>query len=121
MDTVMSICSTLFLLFGSFLCISGGLGIIRFPDFYTRIHAVGVTDTLATAMIVIGLMFYNTDGMTMLDAQSPVRIKLLLILVLTLFLSPTACHALAKAAIKNNLMPLLGDNSHKRGAESSNP
>ena len=61
MDILMYVISGFFLLIGSFLCLTGGLGILRFPDFYTRMHAVGVTDTLATAMILIGLILYSPD------------------------------------------------------------
>ena len=99
MDTLLNISSMLFLSIGSFLCISGGVGILRFPDFYTRMHAVGVTDTLAAAMILIGLMLQNPDGLTV--------IKLVIILLMTLLISPTASHALAKAAMRNNLKPTL--------------
>ena len=99
MDTLMDISSAVFLLIGSFLCVSGGVGILRFPDFYTRMHAVGVTETLATAMILIGLMLQNPDGLVVL--------KLLIILLMTLFISPTASHALASAAVHNNLKPEL--------------
>ena len=91
----MDITSALFLLIGSFLCISGGVGILRFPDFYTRMHAVGVTETLATAMILIGLILHNPEFF--------VDIKLMIILVMTLFISPTASHALASAAMRNDL------------------
>jgi len=91
----MNIASALFLLIGSFLCISGGVGILRFPDFFTRMHAVGVTETLATAMILIGLIIHNPDFL--------VDIKLIIILLMTLFISPTASHALANAAMRNNL------------------
>ena len=99
MDTLMNLSSILFLLIGSFLCVSGGVGILRFPDFYTRMHAVGVTDTLATAMILIGLMLQNPDGL--------VVVKLIIILLMTLLISPTASHALAKAAMHNDLKPKL--------------
>ena len=98
-NIVVEIISALCLLIGSFLCISGGVGILRFPDFYTRLHAVGVTDTLGAGMILIGLMLQSQESL--------VVIKLLMILLLTLFISPTASHALAKAAIHNGLMPLL--------------
>ena len=54
MDTLLQVSSAVLLLIGSFLCLSGGVGILRFPDFYTRMHAVGVTETLATSMILIG-------------------------------------------------------------------
>jgi len=99
LNTVAEIFSALCLLIGSFLCISGGIGILRFPDFYSRMHAVGVTDTLAAGMILIGLMLQSIDSL--------VVIKLLLILLMTLFINPSASHALAKAAIHNGLMPLI--------------
>lgn len=113
MDIVVNMSSTLCLLLGSFLCLSGGVGIIRFPDFYTRMHAVGVTDTLGAGMILIGLMLQNPDSL--------VIIKLLMILVMTIFISPVASHALAKAALRNDLVPVSDSNENKGGTESSNP
>jgi len=109
-DIVVNMSSTLCLLLGSFLCLSGGVGIIRFPDFYTRMHAVGVTDTLGAGMILIGLMLQTTEDLVVL--------KLLLILVMTIFISPVASHALAKAAFRNDLAPLSDSNENKGGTES---
>ena len=111
MDIFISISSSLFLLIGSFLCISGGVGILKFPDFYTRMHAVGVTDTLATAMILIGLMLQIPDALVVL--------KLILILLLTLFIGPTASHSLAKSAIQNNLYPQLDNRGNNKKEASS--
>lgn len=91
----MQISSAVFLLIGSFLCLSAGVGILRFPDFYTRMHAAGVSETLATAMILIGLMLHNPDFL--------VDVKLMIILLMTLFISPTASHALANAAMHADL------------------
>jgi len=99
MDMVINISSGLCLFIGSFLCISGGIGILRFPDFYTRMHAVGVTDTLGAGMIVIGLMMQCTDLL--------VFAKLVMILLLTFLIGPTTSHVLAKAAFHNGLMPEL--------------
>jgi len=113
MDIIVNMGSALCLLLGSFLCLSGGVGIIRFPDFYTRMHAVGVTDTLGAGMILIGLMLQNPGGLVVL--------KLLLILAMTLFISPVASHALAKAAFRNDLVPLSDRNESKGGTESSIP
>jgi len=112
MDALMNIASALFLFIGSFLCVTGGVGLLRFPDFYTRMHAVGVTETLATAMILIGLMLQSPDGI--------VIVKLFIILLMTLLISPTASHALAKAALKNNLKPILNSDK-KEGETSSKP
>jgi len=107
MDMVIDISSALCLLLGSFLCLSGGVGIIRFPDFYTRMHGAGVTDTLAASMILIGLMLQNPDAIVIL--------KLVMILLMTLFISPTASHAIAKAAINSGLLPLLDNKENKDG------
>ena len=115
MDSVIEFSSALCLLIGSFLCLSGGVGIIRFPDFYTRMHAVGVTDTLGAGMILVGLM--------LLRPESLVLIKLIMILLMTLFINPTASHALARAALHSDLLPLLHRmrKDKKKEAESSNP
>lgn len=108
----MQVSSGFFLLIGSFLCLTGGLGILRFPDFYTRMHAVGVTDTLATAMILIGLILYNPDVL--------VDVKLMIILLMTIFISPTASHALANAARYDELS-MSKDNKSDSELTSSNP
>ena len=113
MDSVIEFSSALCLLAGSFLCLSGGVGVLRFPDFYTRMHAVGVTDTLGAGMILVGLI--------LLRPESLVLIKLVMILLMTLFINPTASHALAKAALHSGLLPLLHSGDKEKGAESSKP
>ena len=109
MDAAIEITSAVCLLIGSFLCVSGGVGILRFPDFYTRMDAVGVTDTLGAGMILIGLMLQSQDAL--------VIAKLAMVLLMTLFINPTASHALAKAAIHNGLKPVLG-NKERNNSES---
>jgi len=99
MDLIVTILSGVFLLVGSFLCISGGIGILRFPDFYTRLHAVGVTDTLGAGLILFGLMLLSPDSL--------VIAKLVIILLLTLLIGPTTSHVLAKSAMHNGLKPVL--------------
>ncbi len=84
------VASAICLLIGSVFCIIGGIGLLRFPDFYSRMHATGLTDTLGAAMIFVGLMIY--------EGPSLVSAKLAIILVLILITGPTAAHALVKAA-----------------------
>ncbi|HCM48099.1 MAG TPA: sodium:proton antiporter [Colwellia sp.] len=112
MDMILNISGALCLLVGSFLCISGGVGLLRFPDFYTRMHAVGVTDTLGAGMILIGLMFYSPDFL--------IFSKLVIILLLTLLIGPTTSHVLAKAAMQNNLKPKLQQEDNIKETSSSN-
>ncbi|GIU51509.1 MULTISPECIES: monovalent cation/H(+) antiporter subunit G [Shewanella] len=113
MNLALEIISGLCLLIGSFLCFSGGIGIMRFPDFYTRMHAVSVTDTLGASLVLIGLMLQSPNGL--------VLIKLILILVCTLFINPSASHALAKAALQNGLLPQQGKPDNQGGNKPSKP
>ena len=99
MSNWIDILSWVLLMAGCFFGISGGIGLLRFPDFYTRMHAAGVTDTLCAALILLGLMLQAGWGL--------VLIKLFLILALLLLTSPTATHALARAALHSRLKPLL--------------
>ena len=85
---------------GSFLILTGAIGVMRFPDFYTRMHAAGVTDTLGATFIIGALMILAGLGLVLL--------KLLFILLFILLTSPTASHALAKAAQHGGLEPVSG-------------
>jgi len=87
------------LLAGGFFCIVGSLGLLRMPDFYTRMHAASVIDTLGAGLILAGLMMQA--GLTL------VTVKLLMVGLLLFFASPTATHAIARAAMGRGLKPLL--------------
>lgn len=92
------------LILGGFICFSGAIGMHRFPDFFSRMHAASVTDTLGSALILFGLMLQ-------VNGQYIVLVKLIFILLFILITSPTASHALAKAALHGGLRPKQG--SHK--------
>lgn len=87
----------LLLLTGAALGVVGAIGVVRFPDFYTRLHAGGVTDTLCAGLFLGGLAIHF--GLTLASA------KLAMIFAFLLFTSPTACHAVAKAALGAGLRP----------------
>jgi len=84
-----------FLFLGAVFCMISGLGLIRFPDFYSRSHAAGIGDTMGAGCILIGLMFHagmmGTGGIL-------IGVKLVFVLAFLLITSPIACHALVKAA-----------------------
>lgn len=98
---MMDILSWVCLALGSFLGIVGGIGILRFPEFYTRLHAVGITDTLCAGLFLLGLAFQA--GLTIAS------FKLFLIFVFIFFTSPTASHSLANAAMLGGLKPKLSN------------
>ena len=86
---------------GGFFCVVGAVGMLRMPDFYTRMHAASVIETLGAGLILLGLLLQA--GFTL------VAVKLLMLGLLILFVSPTATHALARAGIVRGLKPLLAD------------
>ncbi|MDK9712562.1 MAG: monovalent cation/H(+) antiporter subunit G [Sulfuritalea sp.] len=101
MSTVIELTSAISLLLGALFCCVGGIGLLRMPDFYTRMHAASVTETLGVALILFGLLF--------LAGWTLVAMKLLMVGALVFFVSPTASHALARAAITRGLKPVLAD------------
>lgn len=101
MSIFVDIASWSLLLVGGALIVTGGIGLIRMPDFFTRLHCAGIVDTLGTALVVAGLILQS--GMTQ------VSIKLVLILVFVFFTSPTATHAVAHAALVGGLKPWTKD------------
>ena len=109
---VIDVLSWLSILGGVVLLLAGGVGLLRFPEFYTRCHASGVTDTGATFLILVGLMLQA--------GFSLITVKLLLILVFLFITSPTATHALAHAAFTSVAQPKrLGEEAET--SESAEP
>ena len=100
MPTVLEIVAGACLLGGSAFLVVGAIGLVRLPDFFTRIHATGVIDTLGVALTFAGLVILA--GWTLVAA------KLVLILWFLLWTGPTATHALAKAALHGRLDPTSG-------------
>jgi multicomponent Na+:H+ antiporter subunit G len=97
---VIDVISACLLAAGGAFCIVGGIGIIRMPDFYTRMHATSVTETLGAGLILLGLVLQA--GFTLVTA------KLLMVGLIIFFTSPTATHALARAAMVRGVEPVLG-------------
>ena len=80
-----------FILAGSTFLLIGSVGLIRLPDVFSRMHAAGLIDTLATTLLIVGMTFQA--GLTL------VTLKLFLIILFIFFASRTRTHALAKAAL----------------------
>jgi len=85
---------------GVFFVFAGTLGVLRLPDFFTRIHAAGMTDTLGVELILLGLIIQS--GLSLLS------LKFLLVAFFLVLTSPTATHAIANAAYHAGLKPKLG-------------
>jgi multicomponent Na+:H+ antiporter subunit G len=97
--------SLIIIISGVVFILLGVLGILRLPDFYTRLHAMGKCDTLGVGLLLIGLALYQ--------GVSFASMKLLLISLFISLANPTATHAIGRAALRTGLMPWASD---KEGA-----
>ena len=113
-DTIINVLSWACLLVGGLVGIIGGLGLVRLPDFFSRLHAAGVAETLCPLLIVTGLALQS--GISLLT------LKLVLILLFLLFTAPTATHAVARAALVDGVEPEVTDDDSEptQGEPSSN-
>ncbi len=126
-EIVFSVLSALFVVGGSAFVVIGGIGVVRLPDFYSRLHGGGVTDTLGAGLLMIGLMMQVVKVGLIRIVESGfaegfdlgvwlIAVKLAMILFFLLVTSPTGCHALAQAALSQGVQPKLSDD---RGGDQS--
>lgn len=93
----MTLLAAPFLISGALLLVSGTIGFLRLPDFFTRMHAISKNDTLGALLSVVGLAFLADDLL--------VALKLVLIALFMFIANPTATHALARAAVLVGMKP----------------
>ena len=99
MEILLDIVSFVLMTTGGALVVIGTIGLIRLPDVYCRMHATGITDTLAAMLFFLGLMIQA--GFTL------VTVKLLLILIFLVLTTPASTYAVANAAYDRGLVPIL--------------
>lgn len=100
---MMTVVVVLLLAAAVFFFAVGTIGILRFPDFYTRLHAAGKCDTLASMLALVAVALYNLNGMT--GADLLVSLKILAIVGFVFVASPTATHAITRAALVVGVEP----------------
>jgi multicomponent Na+:H+ antiporter subunit G len=97
LELSLDIISGILIVTGVAFTLTGSVGLLRFPDFYSRLHGTGITDTMGAELVVIGLL---------LQAESwIVAVKLILVGLFLFITSPTATHAVAAAAYAYGLKP----------------
>lgn len=97
------------MLVGAVLAVIGTIGVLRFPDFYSRLHAASVTDTAAATLALV--------GMALLAPSFAVVFKLAVVWLFLFLTGPTSSHALANAAHTAGLQPLIGRIGKEDGGE----
>lgn len=110
-DTALDLLSWILLSLGGACVLIGGIGGLRLPSLYTRIHAASLTDTMATLLIFSGMMLQA--------GLSLATLKLLAIMIFLLLTGPTATYALANAALMSGLKPeaKMAAGNDARGAQ----
>ena len=101
MNDILNLFTDLFVLVGSVVVVIGLIGVYRMPDFYTRLHAASIVDTMGAMFIILGLVIYAGINL--------ISVKLILILLFILITTPAAAHALAKSALHGKLEPILDE------------
>ncbi|MBI9089768.1 MAG: monovalent cation/H(+) antiporter subunit G [Desulfobacterium sp.] len=109
----MNLISVLLIAIGLFFFLGGSIGIIRLPDFYSRLHAAGMLDTMGLFLSMAGLALYVLTDFTF--ANVLVAIKIMLIVVFVFITSPTATHAIVDAGVRGFREPWTKD---KKGGSS---
>ena len=100
MSLLLEILSWILLSAGGVFVLVGGIGALRMPNLYTRMHAASVTDTMGAVLVIAGVMLQA--------GLSLVTIKLAAILLFLLITGPTASYALASAALLAGIKPDAG-------------
>ena len=105
MSTLFDGVSWIALLLGTLFCVISAVGVLRMPDLFTRAHAAGITDTMGAGLILLGLMFQAGPGV--------VGLKLFTIALFLFITSPTATHALVKAAYSRGVRAVVAGEEEK--------
>ena len=107
----MNILVIAFLICGLLFFTGGAVGIIRLPDFYSRLHPAGKLDTLGLLLSLFAMAIYVMLDYSLISFLT--GLKILLIVVIIFITSPTATHAIVDAGVRAGLKPWT---KGKRGA-----
>ena len=100
--------------------LGSAVGMVRFPDFYTRMHAAGKGDTLSTMLMLVGFGLVTMEDFSM--GSWLILIKILGVILFIYLTTPTSSHALMRAAFEDDEMPMTEEDlkrSKKRGKKKS--
>lgn len=107
---VFTVIAALLILAGLVFFFGAAVGLLRFPDFYARMHAAGKGDTLSSLLVIAGFAVYQIGGVHDLSHDWPlllVVLKLLAIVVFIYLTSPTSTSALADAGWEDGIDPII--------------
>ena len=108
LEIIINLLSWFFIVSGAVFVMIGAVGTLRFPDFWSRLHAASITDSAGMILLVV--------GMCLQAGLSMVTVKLLIIGIFLFITGPTSTHAVANAALVTGLRPPEG-----KGLTGANP
>jgi multicomponent Na+:H+ antiporter subunit G len=112
---LVDIASGTLILLGSFFVVVGGIGLMRMPEVFTRMHAASVIDSVGAGLLILGMMLQVGFGLVMF--------KLIVLLALFFFTVPVVTHALAQACLHEGIKPLLTEDrrANPKASEGRQP
>jgi len=125
MNLIIDLLSIVFMALGVVFFLGSAVGVVRFPDFYTRMHAAGKGDTLSSLLLVGGIALHHVpeigEAWGTPEAGAPWYLiaKLLAICLFIMFTSPSSTHALIDAGYKDGIRPAVSqDDLHASSRRS---
>lgn len=109
---ILTILSVALILIGVVFFLGAAVGLVRFPDFYTRTHAAGKGDTLSSLLVILGFAVYQLKDFDSFYEDWPILLVILKLMAVTLFIfltSPTSTHALMDAGWEEKVEPKIGE------------
>jgi multicomponent Na+:H+ antiporter subunit G len=88
---------SIFLIIGTFIILSGTIGVLRFPDVYSRLHAATKSSTLGVSGVLIGSFLYVLSDMGVFSG------KLILGIIFVLLTAPVGGHMISRAAYRSGV------------------
>jgi multicomponent Na+:H+ antiporter subunit G len=112
---MINIISSVLIAIGFFFFIAATIGILRFPDFYSRMHAAGKGDTLSSLLIMAGLALFNLHELSVGAVLT--SLKIMFICVFIFMASPTATHNIIEAGYNSGVKPWVKESKGEEGKE----
>jgi len=103
--SVLDVVGMIVALVGLVFFLGAAVGLYRFPDFYSRMHAAGKGDTLSSLLILAGFALITLDEFSAVGLL--LVVKVLAIVLFIMLTSPTSTHALMRAGYEDGLKPVL--------------
>ena len=117
---IFTIISVVLIVAGLLFFLGGAVGLVRFPDFYTRTHAAGKGDTLSSFLVILGFAVYQLNDFHSFSHDWPVLLVILKLIGVSIFIlitSPTSTHALMDAGWEDEIEPVLEEGRPNQLAE----